>query len=133
MKYSVLLQEIKKIPKLSEEFHYGMKSFFIEGSSFPLIRISPSQKNKYIVEIVHDLQWSKTVTNRAGKYIKLLDENGNEIYYGGSGGYKSYRIDQNLQVRNALDQLKKSILLLPMKEKIQMLEQDFAENEPRGI
>ena len=133
MKYSVLLQEIKKIPKLSEEFHYGMKSFFIEGSSFPLIRISPSQKNKYIVEIVHDLQWSKTVTNRAGKYIKLLDEDGKEISYGGGGKYKSYRIDQNLQVRNALDQLKKSILLLPMKEKIQMLEQDFAENEPRGI
>ena len=133
MKYSVLLQEIKKIPKLSEEFHYGMKSFYIEGTSFPLIRISPSQKNKYIVEIVHDLQWSKTVTNRAGKYIKLLDENGNEIYYGGSGGYKSYRIDQNLHIRDALDQLKKSILLLPMKEKIQMLEQDFAENEPSRI
>ena len=133
MKYSVLLQEIKKIPKLSEEYHYGMKSFFIEGSSFPLVKVYPSQKNKYIIEIVHDLQWAKTVTNRKGKYIKLLDENGKEIYYGGGGEYKTYRIDQNLHIRNALDQLKKSILLLPMKEKIQMLEQDFAENEPRRI
>lgn len=133
MRYSVLVQEIKKIPKLSEEYHYGMKTFFIEGSSFPLIKIYKAQRNKYLVEIVHDLQWAKTVTNRAGKYIKLLDENGNEIYYGGSGEYKTYRIDQNLHIRNALDQLKKSILLLPMKEKIQMLEQDFAENEPSGI
>lgn len=133
MRYSVLVQEIKKIPKLSEEYHYGMKTFFIEGSSFPLIKIYKAQRNKYLVEIVHDLQWAKTVTNRKGKYIKLLDENGNEIYYGGSGEYKTYRIDQNLHIRDALDQLKKSILLLPMKEKIQMLEQDFAENEPSGI
>ena len=132
MKYSVLLQEIKKIPKLSEQYNYGLKTYFIEGSCVPLIKIYHSQK-KYFVEIAHDLQWAKTVTNRAGKYIKLLDENGNEISYGGSGEYKSYRIDQNLQIRDALDQLKKSILLLPMKEKIQMLEQDFAENEPRGI
>lgn len=74
MKYSVLLQEIRKIPKLFEQYHSGMKSFLIEGSSFPLIRIYQSQKDKYVVEIVHDLQWSKTVTNRKGKYIKLLDE-----------------------------------------------------------
>ena len=133
MRYSVLVQEIKKIPKLSEEYHYGMKTFFIEGSSFPLIKIYKAQRNKYLVEIVHDLQWAKTVTNRKGKYIKLLDENGNEIYYGGGGEYKTYRIDQNLHIRDALEQLKKSILLLPMKEKIQMLEQDFAENEPRRI
>ena len=132
MKYSVLLQEIKKIPKLSEQYNYGLKTYSIEGSCVPLIKIYHSQK-KYFVEIAHDLQWAKTVTNRAGKYIKLLDENGKEISYGGGGEYKSYRIDQNLQIRDALDQLKKSILLLPMKEKILMLEQDFAENEPRGI
>ena len=132
MKYSVLLQEIRKIPKLSEEYHYGMKSFLIEGSSFPLIRIYQSQKYKYLVEIVHEVQWAKTVTNRKGKYIKLLDEYGKELYYRG-GQYKTYRIDQNLHIRDALDQLKKSILLLPMKEKIQSLEQDFEENEPSGI
>lgn len=132
MKYSVLLQEIRKIPKLSEEYHSGMKTFFIEGSSFPLIRIYQSQKDKYLIQIVHDLMWSKTCTNRSGKYIKLLDEYGKELYYRG-GQYKTYRIDQNLHIRDALDQLKKSILLLPMKEKIQSLEQDFEENEPSGI
>jgi hypothetical protein len=133
MKYSVLLQEIRKIPKLFEQYHSGMKSFFIDGSSFPLIRIYQSQKDKYVVEIVHELMWSKTYTNRKGKYIRLLDENGRELYYGGNGEYKTYRIDQNLHIRDALDQLKKSILLLPMKEKIQSLEQDFEENEPSGI
>ena len=133
MKYSVLLQEIKKIPNLSEEFHYGLKTFFIEGSCYPLIKIYPSKNEKYIVEITHDLQWSKTYTNRSGKYIKLLDENGKEIGYSGGGEYKTYRIDQNLHIRDALDQLKKSILLLPMKKKILMLEQDFAENEPSRI
>ena len=133
MKYSVLLQEIKKIPDLSEECHYRMKSFFIEGSSYPLIKIYPSPKEKYLVEFAHDLQWSKTYINRGGKYIRLLDENGKEIGYGRGGEYKTYRIDQNLHIRDALDQLKKSVLLLPMKEKILMLEQDFAENEPSGI
>lgn len=124
MKYSELLQEIKKLPKLSEKYHYGMKTFYIEGNSFPLIKIYQSQKNKYLVGIVHELQWTKTVANRKGKYIKLLDENGNEICYGG-GQYKTYRIEQNLLIHEALHQLRNSLLLLPMKEKIQMIEQDF--------
>lgn len=131
MKYSELLQEIKKLPNLQNRYPNRSTDFYIDYCNFPLIRIY-KERTGYYVQIVHDLQWDRRYKNKLNRFIKLFDEHGREICYGG-GQYKTYRIEQNLLIHEALNQLRNSLLLLPMKEKIQMIEQDFEENEPRGI
>lgn len=128
MKYSELLQEIKKLPNLQNRYPSRSTYFYIDYCNFPLIKIY-KERTGYYVQIVHDLQWYK---NKLNRFIKLFDEKGREICYG-DGQYKTYRIEQNLLIREALVQLRNSLLLLPMKEKIQMIEQDFEENESSGI
>lgn len=134
MKYSELIQNIKNLlPDLREGIMYGMKSFFINNCQWPLIRIYQVKNDKFYVDVVHELRFGKTKDfHQLKKCIRIFDEHGREIPYDG-GQYKSYRINQNWQILNALDQLKKNILLLPMKKKIQDLEKDFEEDEPSGI